>query len=62
MTQASFEEFLKITALDEASIIFAMNCFEYGKQAMREQLVGDLKKMPMNDTAASLAIWIGEQE
>lgn len=62
MTQASFKEFLELTSLDEASTIFAMNCFEYGKQAMREQLADELQKMPLNDTANSIAIWIRGQE
>ena len=62
MTQISFEEFLEVTALNEATKIFAMNCFEYGKQAMREQLADELQKMPLNDTANSIAIWIRGQE
>jgi hypothetical protein len=62
MTQESFDEFLKITGIDEGTRIFALNCFEYGKIAMRDQLIGELKKMPMNDTASSLAVWISEQQ
>jgi hypothetical protein len=31
-------------------------------KAERNRLINELKKMPMNDTASSLAIWIGEQQ
>ena len=62
MTQASFKEFLEVTGVDENTRIFAFNCFEYGKQAMREQLADELQKMPLNDTANSIAIWIRGQE
>ena len=62
MTQASFEDLLFFIQADERTRIIAMNCFEYGKKAMREQLADELQKMPLNDTANSIAIWIMGQE
>ena len=62
MTKAEFEKFLVDSNADENTRIFAMNCFKQGKKSMREQLADELQKMPLNDTANSIAIWIRGQE
>ena len=62
MTKAEFEKFLVDSNADENTTIFALNCFEYGRKSMREQLADELKKMPLNDTANSIAIWIRDQQ
>ena len=61
MTKADFEKFLIESNADENTRIFALNCFASGQKSMREQLADELQKMPLNDTANSIAIWIRGQ-
>jgi hypothetical protein len=62
MTRQDFIKFLDDSNVDENTHIFALNCFDSGRKSQREDLVKELKQMPLNDTANSIAIWIGEQE
>ena len=62
MTQDEFQKFLEDSQANENTRIFAMNCFESGRKSMRELLADELQKMPLNDTANSIAIWIRSQE
>ena len=62
MTRNEFVKFLDDSNADENTRIFALNCFASGQKSMRKQLSDDLLKMPVNDTAASIAIWIRGQE
>ncbi len=62
MTRNEFVKFLDDSNADENTRIFAMNCFDAGCNSERNRLADELQKMPLNDTANSIAIWIRGQE
>jgi len=62
MTKDQFEALLRSTACDENTIRFGINAFEMGMEQMREMLAMRMSQLPFGDTAASMAMWIREQE
>ena len=62
MTRNEFIKFLDDSNVDENTHIFALNCFDSGRNSERNRLADELQKMPLNDTANSIAIWIRGKE
>jgi hypothetical protein len=53
---------LKAAGANENTLRLAMNCYELGRSDLRQELYTSLTKMPLNDTAHSIAYWIREQK
>ena len=53
---------LRAAGANKNTIRLAINCYESGREDQREDLAKKLLTMPVNDTAASIAIWIREQQ
>lgn len=53
---------LKDAGLNQNTLTFVQNCYELGRHDFREKVAAKLLEMPVNDTAASIAIWIKAQE
>jgi hypothetical protein len=54
--------FLQMSNADEQTCLFAQTCFDLGAKAERQRLADELQKMPLNDTASSIAMWIRDQK
>lgn len=61
MTKEEFEKVLINKNVDKNSVQFALQCFELGRKSEQNNLCRELRKMPLNDTANSIALWILEQ-
>ena len=52
---------LKAAGASETVMNLAIKCFELGRISEQVGIVNELTKMPLNDTAHSIAIWIKER-
>lgn len=62
MNLEQFKLYLDAANMDANTKQFAINCYVQGRNDLRQELYTSLTKMPLNDTAHSIAVWIREQK